>query len=92
MSAFCIIYLADGEDHVVGGVYFTTAEKANQAKGAVAEWAFLHPSDCQVEDIAQWALPNHLTFNQKVQDLTFADDMTIETLRKHVYGDHKGKH
>jgi len=87
MSAFCIIYLADREDHVVGGVYFTTVEKANQAKDAVAEWAFLHPSDCQVEDITLWANPRHLTFNQRIENLVLADDMTIETLRKHVYGD-----
>ncbi len=85
MSVFCVIYLADYEDHIVGGVYFTTVEKANQAKDNVANWAYLHPSDCQVENIAQWDYYKSDTVEQIVGDLTLADDMKSEDLREHVY-------
>lgn len=85
MSVFCLIYLADGENHIVGGVYFTTVEKANQAKDTVSNWAYLHPLDCQVENIAQWAYHKSHTPDEIVESLVLGDDMTTEDLRKYVY-------
>lgn len=85
MSIFCVIYSRYYEIHIVGGVYFTTVEKANQAKDTVQIWAYLHPLNCQVENITQWAYHRPHTIEEIVQDLTLADDMTTGALREHVY-------